>query len=417
MLMKVLNINGVNYVTSCTVAASRSLTFYCHNEGAVQTFVETLPIDDFQQRLLSLNPRVKFPENAVRDTLLEGDTSQAAMAAEPNSDGVWVLTLKYSMAETPAPLKWEWHLKPMDTVKFYRQLLGDAIDVGHELQVLVSTLTKDLCAKDKELEQYRREGFQLRRTTVRTKTFDLLEFNEENKDLFEEAAAYKELGDIFPSNFPASYSHSRGEVASNPTTPSTTASSKSSSSVSGRTTSSPSSSSAPERATTSSSSATAARCRKRKAQAINIDRLERKIKQRFQQPQLKYNSQSSQEDELADWLVEGALNGVIKEEQQSEQKPKLDVTIKTETEAETSAEAAAEIAAEVAAKVAAEVATETAAEAASSIKTEKLEEPEEATAVPEEENNNESLTDSDQELNELRSILAASMGQKREKRE
>ncbi|KAH8364918.1 uncharacterized protein LOC110181533 isoform X1 [Drosophila serrata] len=398
MLLKILEINGVKYLTSCTVSSSHLLTFYCHNENEPQTFTESFPYQEFQQRLMRLNPRVKFPENAVKETLLEKNSAQATMAAGPDAAGVWVLALKYMMIGTTVPLKWEWNLKPMDSVDFYRYLLVDAIDVGHELHVVIKTLTKDLCAKDKELEQYRREGCQLRRTTVRTKTFDLLEFEEDNKDLFEEATAYNEINDVF-SEVPGS---SSGEVSSTSTTPSTTSSS--SWNASGRPTSSSASSNTSEKPTSSSSntperissrSAIAARNRKRKAEAMTISRLEEKIKQRVLNPEVKFNSQSSQEDEMVDWLVERSNARKKKQESASGSKtvpqPVPSPTIKIETEAP---------------KVPKAEVVE--------VKTEKAEEPEESTTIAEE-NNNETLTESDQELKELRAILAVSMAQKRER--
>ncbi|KAH8258932.1 hypothetical protein KR038_009452 [Drosophila bunnanda] len=411
MLIKILEIRGVKYLTSCSVSSSRLLTFYCHNEVALQTFTESFPYDEFRKRLLTLNPRVKFPENAVKTTLLERESAHATMATGPNSAGVWVMALKYTMVETPAPLKWEWHLKPMSTAKFYRQLLVDAIDVGHELHVIIKTMTKDLCAKDKELEQFRREGCELRRTTVKTKTFDMIEFEEENKDLLDEATAYNEINEVFPNDFPGSSSNSR-DVSSTPTTPSTTSSSSgkpTSTSSSSNTTSS--SSNTPERI--SSARAIAARSRKRKAEAININRLEQKIKQRLQQPEVKFNSQSSQEDDFADWLVESARDVRIK--QQSKAVPQAVPKLVPQSVPQTVKQPVPQSVPDPSIKKESEAKKVPKPETAE-VKNVKSEEPEKPTTNAEE-NNNDTLTESDQELNELRAILSASMAKRREQRQ
>ncbi|XP_017036142.1 putative uncharacterized protein DDB_G0274435 isoform X1 [Drosophila kikkawai] len=398
MLLKVQNIDGSNYVTTCRKMGTYMLIFACHKEATLQSFEEVLHIEEFKKRLVNLNTRIKFPEEAVKTTLIKNNFSQSSMALEPNSAGAFVLALKYPMAETSTPLKWEWHLKHTDTVEFFREVLLETLEQGTTLRKIIRNLTKELCAKDNELQQYRREGYELRRTTVRTKTFDLLEFNADNQELLEESSAFGDLNSFFQ------YSHD-SRRRSTPSTPSTTASSSSTGSSS--TTASSSSSSNVTHKTTSSSSSSntsvkpgssyspkVARSRKRKAQAINSKRLEEKVKQRLLDPQVKFNSQSSQEDELVDWLVEGAVKVEPEHELKQEPKPEPDLTIKTETE---------------------EALQTPKDEDAAEVKTEKTEELEEkATTVPEEENNNESLTESDQELNELRSILAASMAQNRQ---
>lgn len=56
MLLKVVGIDGVNYVITCVesgpiVVWDRELTFYCHNLDGMLTFSEVLSVANFQQRL------------------------------------------------------------------------------------------------------------------------------------------------------------------------------------------------------------------------------------------------------------------------------------------------------------------------------------------------------------------------------
>lgn len=77
-----------------------------------------------------LNKRVEFPAKAVRTALSSAQPAEATIRAasqngaerqqELNEDEQLeqrtVLSLKYRIEGTPAPLKWEWHLTSTDSV-------------------------------------------------------------------------------------------------------------------------------------------------------------------------------------------------------------------------------------------------------------------------------------------------------------
>lgn len=77
-----------------------------------------------------LNKRVEFPAEAVRTALSSAQPADATFRAasqngaeqqqELNQDEQLeqrtVLSLKYRIEGTPAPLKWEWHLTSTDSV-------------------------------------------------------------------------------------------------------------------------------------------------------------------------------------------------------------------------------------------------------------------------------------------------------------
>lgn len=145
--------------------------------------------------------------------------------------------------------------------------------------------------------------------------------------------------------------------------------------------------------------------RKRKAQESNTNHLERKVKQRRNQPQIEYKS--SQEEAFIDWLVENKPPTAVKEE------AALDPAIKKETE--TPQGSGAGLAPQTP-KAEATVKTEINSEETVQAKTNPVKQLEvnddsvEAKTNPVEKPQ-EMNDDSDQELNELRSILGHTTGQ------
>ncbi|XP_017009228.2 uncharacterized protein [Drosophila takahashii] len=289
MLVKAVEINGEQSIFSCFEDdEDGGLTFYLHKPGKNLSFSETLAKDDFQQRLKTLNARVKFPEDAVRLVLLTADPSQV------DSTGLhpFILNLKYSMSNAAVPLKWNWHLSPMNGFLFYRKICMNSMATAAGLRDQVSVLIDLLKAKDKELQQYRNDGHKLWRATAVTKTFDVEAFTEEHQKLLDGASAYKKVKDVFAAQLPSASSSALSSPISEggrPKTPS-----------SGSTTSSDASTSL----NAQSSPKLSPRNRKRKALEVNTNHMERKVMQRRTNVQLEYrSSQSSQESNVDEWLT------------------------------------------------------------------------------------------------------------------
>ncbi|KAH8408805.1 hypothetical protein KR009_000568 [Drosophila setifemur] len=284
MLPKGIEINGEKCVIFCLVPdEGEGLVFFCHNEASGQSHSEDLPEGEFLQRLKKLNARVKFPTEAVRQALLSAEPSQASLD-EITAEGVHILDLKYSLTNAPVSLKWEWHLRGIRSDLFYRKIFVHSIGTLSVMRNELFVLMEHLKAKDRELEQYRTEGFQLRRATVVTKVFDENAFKMKHQLLLAESAAFHNIQDIFRSPMSDDFG---SPISSGFKTPSSMSSWSSVSSPS----------------TTKSSP----RNRKRKALESNIQHMERKVKSR--QDSSPYgvhykNSESSQEDNLDDWFQE-----------------------------------------------------------------------------------------------------------------
>ncbi|XP_016976722.1 uncharacterized protein LOC108042783 isoform X2 [Drosophila rhopaloa] len=242
---------------------------------------ETLAKDVFQQRLKTLNARVKFPEDAVRLALLKSDPSHAEFADSKHESSI--LSLKYSMVNTAVPLKWNWHLSPLNNAQFYREVCMNSVSTTGGLRDQVSFLIEVLRSKDKELKQFRTEGCKLRRVTAVTKPFDIEAFKEEHQKLLEDASAYQKVKDVLAVEVPAMKSSAFAAPMPHDVkykTPPT----GSAGTVTPKLT---------------------PRNRKRKALESNINHMERKVMQRRSKPHIEYkSSQSSQETNVDDWFTE-----------------------------------------------------------------------------------------------------------------
>ncbi|XP_052856581.1 uncharacterized protein LOC128264907 isoform X1 [Drosophila gunungcola] len=306
MLFKTVDINGEQHLLTCFEEGDDGdLTFYILNSRKNVGYTETMPKNAFQLRLKMLNPRVKFPEDAVRRVLVETDPLHAELVGS-------TLSLKYTMANTTVPLKWNWHLISLNSAQFYRQICIHSMATAGVLQDQVLTLIEVLRSKDNELKQYRIEGCKLRRVTAVTKPFNIEAFMEEHQKLLDDARAYQKVKDIFaleiPANPSSAFSSPMLEEAK-VKTPSTGSMETFSSKLSPRN-------------------------RKRKALESNTNHMERKVMQRRSKPQIEYkNSQSSQETNVDDWLTESKPN--VKE-QTIEDRPSTSASISQESVAKLS---------------------------------------------------------------------------------
>ncbi|XP_044317080.1 uncharacterized protein LOC123037984 isoform X2 [Drosophila rhopaloa] len=157
MLLKTVDINGEQHLFTCfEEGVDKDITLYIHNTQNNVSYSETLAKDVFQQRLKTLNARVKFPEDAVRLALLKSDPSHAEFADSKHESSI--LSLKYSMVNTAVPLKWNWHLSPLNNAQFYREVCMNSVSTAGGLRDQVSFLIEVLRSKDKELKQFRTEG-------------------------------------------------------------------------------------------------------------------------------------------------------------------------------------------------------------------------------------------------------------------
>ncbi|EDX02437.1 uncharacterized protein LOC6525494 isoform X1 [Drosophila yakuba] len=285
MLLKTVSVNGVQHVYACMAGQqNETLTIHVLQPGENRSYSETLAKHDYQQRLKTLNARVKFPEASVRVVLVSEDPLHAEQQLDKHPNTIW--KLKYAMANSAVPLKWEWHLSPTDAAQFYCQICMNSMSTASGLRDQVSLLLEILKAKDKELKQYRTEGCQLRRVTAVTKPFDFEGFMNEHQQVLDSAAAYQKVQSVFADGEPtrslsAFSSPSAQDVK--PKTPSTGYSASSE----------------------TSSPKVTPRLRKRKALEINTNHMERKVMQRRSNPQIEYrSSQSSQETIVDDYFTE-----------------------------------------------------------------------------------------------------------------
>ncbi|TDG39850.1 hypothetical protein AWZ03_013725 [Drosophila navojoa] len=281
---------------SCLISGAADedqvLQFCCHDQRKELSYSEDLPVAEFLKRIKQLNKRVEFPAEAVRTALSSAQPAEATFRAasqngaegqqETNQDDEQlerrtVLSLKYRIEGTPAPLKWEWHLTSTDSVllTFYRHMLKNALHTAASLSKNVHYLLDIVKKKDIEVQQYRRDGARHWRTTVATEPFDVEAFSAQNKQLLSAVAAFEpaeqKLDDV-----PTATSTIKSESAG-------------------------------------CSTNVAAKClsprnRKRKAMETGKQHVERKVLQRRRVPQLQYKSSESQESEL------DAMFGQIKAE-------------------------------------------------------------------------------------------------------
>ncbi|XP_016967647.1 uncharacterized protein LOC108036164 [Drosophila biarmipes] len=297
MLLKTVDISGELCVFTCFEEGHNELlTFYLHKPGKNLSFSETVTKDEFQERLKMSNPRVKFPEDAVRLALLTADLLQVDASAGQMSG----LLLKYSMPNTTVPLKWLWKLNPMNGFSFYRKICMNSMATAAGLRDQISVLIELLKAKDKELQQYRKDGHKLWRVTAVTKPFDVEAFNAEHQKLLDHAAAYQQVKEAFADEPPSCRSPALSSPALQdvkPKTPSTGSTNSAESTTPG--------SKVPLYYAAASPKALSPRNRKRKALEANTYHLERKVMERRSKPQIKYkSSQSSEETDANNWFTE-----------------------------------------------------------------------------------------------------------------
>ncbi|XP_032581993.1 uncharacterized protein LOC6612334 isoform X4 [Drosophila sechellia] len=275
MLLKLVNINGLQHLFACTEGQDdETLTILFLHPREKLSYSETLMKHDYQQRLKTLNARVKFPEELVRLVLVNEDPLHVEQHFQHPLN---ILKLKYAMANTEVSLKWEWHLRPMDAAQFYSQMFLNTMSTASGLRDQIPLLLDIIQAKDKELNQYRTEGCQLRRVTVETKPFDLDAFLNEHKELLDCAAAYQKAQSIFVADKPSDNLTPLSSPCARDVAPHTPSNGYSAS-------------------WKISSPKKAPRIRKRKALEINTNHMERKVMQRRSNPLIEYrSSQSSQE--------------------------------------------------------------------------------------------------------------------------
>ncbi|XP_039152811.1 uncharacterized protein LOC6725230 [Drosophila simulans] len=275
MLLKLVNINGLQHLFACTEGQDdETLTILVLHLREKLSYSETLMKHDYQQRLKTLNARVKFPEELVRLVLVNEDPLHVEQHFQHPLN---ILKLKYAMANTEVSLKWEWHLRPMDAAQFYSQMFLNTMSTASGLRDQIPLLLEIIQAKDKELNQYRTEGCQLRRVTVETKPFDLAAFLNEHKELLDCAAAYQKAQSIFVADKPSDNLTPISSPCAKDVAPHTPSKGYSAS-------------------WKISSPKKAPRIRKRKALEINTNHMERKVMQRRSNPLIEYrSSQSSQE--------------------------------------------------------------------------------------------------------------------------
>ncbi|XP_017871943.1 PREDICTED: uncharacterized protein LOC108619715 [Drosophila arizonae] len=300
------------HLMSCLIGGSadedKALQFCCHDQRKELSYTENLPVADFLQRIKQLNKRVEFPAEAVRTALSSAQPAEATFRAasqngaeqqqELNQDEQLeqrtVLSLKYRIEGTPAPLKWEWHLTSTDSVllTFYRHMLKNALYTAASLSKNVHYLLDIVKKKDIEVQQYRRDGARHWRTTVATEPFDVEAFSAQNHQLLSAVAAF-EPDDLKLDDIPTATSTIKSESAG-------------------------------------CSTNVAAKClsprnRKRKAMETGKQHVERKVLQRRRVPQLQYKSSESQESEL------DAMFGQIKAESVKAEVESMVAGIKEET--------------------------------------------------------------------------------------
>ncbi|KAH8325392.1 hypothetical protein KR067_005262 [Drosophila pandora] len=194
------------------------------------------------------------------------------------------MVMRYTMEFSTIPLKWEWHLKVIPNGKLFDIIFSDSIATMTGLRDLLSLTTELLKAKDKELAQYRAEGFALRRATVVTKPFQYDAFKEQHKTLLGDADAYQLIAEDFQVAVP-SVSAQMGLTSPRSSSTSGSSAAPGSSSSSG------------------SSTKLTPRNRKRKAQESNVVYMERRVIERRSNSKHTFkSSQSSQEESIDDYF-------------------------------------------------------------------------------------------------------------------
>ncbi|XP_026838767.1 uncharacterized protein LOC113564629 [Drosophila erecta] len=114
MLLKSVTVSGVDHVFACSEGEhDETLTIHVLQPGQNLSYSETLQKYDYQQRLKTLNARVKFPEASVRLILVNEDP---LIAEEQPEHPFMIWKMKYFMGSSVASLKWEWHMIPTDGV-------------------------------------------------------------------------------------------------------------------------------------------------------------------------------------------------------------------------------------------------------------------------------------------------------------
>ncbi|ALC48343.1 CG32756 [Drosophila busckii] len=274
MTVKTIDINGLQIVYCLEFNEDEDLQFYCHDVKSDLSYSEVLPAASFMQRNRQLNKRVHFPTKAVRLSLSSATPVEATLSTiiseETDTEPTTVLNLKYRVEGAPAPLRWEWHMQSINNATFYRCALQDAVGVAINLNTMLELLLDVVKKKDLEIEQYRFEGAQLRRSTVATEPFDVDAFDTENRELVFAVAEFEQVARLlnFTSNGmpiinpePIEGSPKLAEAAAKVLSP---------------------------------------RNRKRKAMEGGLQHVERKVLQRRLMPQLEYKDGESQEDNLDD---------------------------------------------------------------------------------------------------------------------
>ncbi|KAH8317317.1 hypothetical protein KR074_008844 [Drosophila pseudoananassae] len=317
------------------------------------TLWETLTESMILDRLRSLNSRVKFPKDTVRNVMFASEGVEVIEFKNGSTADHRILDMRYTVKNAPTSLKWEWHLEAVASAKLYNLILSDSIATLNSAHDLLVETTDMLKAKDKELDQYRAEGFSLRRTTVVTKPFQFDAFKEEHKSLLADMDAYGDFAEEFypdkssPSSspVPSASIHADSPLAS----PSTSSGRRAQNAITLPKTPSPSGSNAASNTGSSSGSSAkiTPRLRKRKAQESNTIYMKQRVVERRVNHTYE-SSQSSQEQNIDDYFVvnEGNPKPVIVDNEESKRlSPSLPIkkeTTKKESAIDTDGEAPAQ---------------------------------------------------------------------------
>ncbi|KAH8295929.1 hypothetical protein KR018_001106 [Drosophila ironensis] len=290
MFIKHFNSSKGSCVTYCRAGLSkRDVHFYLVDVESNSSLKEQLEAKVFETRLQRLNPRVKFPIDEVQAAMFGGQWTKIKITHD--DDGEYsVVTVKYMIKSVPVPINWKWHLG--NDASFYLLKMGFLESAGMigELQDQTIKLLKHIKEKDAELEQYRREGFRLRRNTVVTERFDTERFEMLNSAVYNDATTFLDLATQLR---PVLFNINPIEEALSVSSPSSSGRvSTATVSLSESTYPSPNWST-----TTGSSDKPSPRNKKRKMQDNRAHHLECKVKQRSSGSGVQFkNSQSSQEE-------------------------------------------------------------------------------------------------------------------------
>uniref|UniRef100_A0A182JAQ5 Uncharacterized protein n=1 Tax=Anopheles atroparvus TaxID=41427 RepID=A0A182JAQ5_ANOAO len=139
-------------------------------------WLQQLPLAAVVERENKRNPICNYTEALIRSTLLAEKAASYTLDPTSHKENPRTLTIKYYIADTP--VTFEFTLKPATAEELSECVILPLWRTVLLLDAKNRALAEQLAQKDIEIEQYRAEGAELKRTTVQTAKFDHQAFDE-----------------------------------------------------------------------------------------------------------------------------------------------------------------------------------------------------------------------------------------------